>query len=199
VHDGFYLRMGAGLGGGRASISTDTDSSASAPNFVVGGAGLGLNLWIGGTPWNGIAIGGMISGQGFSDGDVRVEGDRTDEGMDGSVGMLGMFIDAFPDAQRGLHFGGALGLAGISAQADSQDFEDATGVGDFESGGLGASMWVGYMGFVGAEWSLGGMLQLTGAVTRKEEDRDLPGGGSETLIQGASAYGVTLSFTALYH
>lgn len=187
VHDGFYLRLGAGLGGGRASISTDRSNS---PDFAVGGAGLTGNLWIGGTPWSGVALGGLLSFQQLRDGDVRVEGDRSDEGMDGGLFMLGMFIDAFPDPQRGLHVGGSLGLAGINARADSHVLEDDFGLDDFNAGGLGASAWIGYMGFVGPEWSLGGMLQLSGAVARSEEDN---------VTREASAGSLSVSFTALYH
>src|SRR5688500_6918148 len=48
VHVGFYLRMAAGVGGGHGSVS----------DFSVDGLGLALNLWIGGTPGPGIAVGG---------------------------------------------------------------------------------------------------------------------------------------------
>jgi hypothetical protein len=187
VHDGFYLRLGVGLGGGSASISTDRDR---APNFELGGVGLAANLWLGGTPWRGIAIGGLASLQGMNEGDTVVEGDETDEGMNGGVLMLAPFIDAFPDPQRGLHFGGALGLAFMSAKAKSKDLEQQFRVEDYEGGGLGLSGWIGYMGWVGQEWSLGGLLQLTGFVTAKEEDG---------LKRQGSGGTVNLSFSALYH
>jgi hypothetical protein len=187
VHDGFYLRLGLGLGGGSTSISTNRDS---APNFELGGAGLAGNLWLGGTPWRGIAIGGLISLQGMNEGDTVVEGDETDEGMNGGMLMLAPFIDAFPDPQRGLHFGGALGLAFMSAKAKSKDLEQRFLVKDYEGGGLGLSGWIGYMGWVGQEWSLGGLLQLTGFVTANEEDGLKRQGTGGTL---------NISFSALYH
>jgi hypothetical protein len=187
VHDGFYLRLGAGVGGGAASVSTNRNSS---PNFELGGAGLAGNLWVGGTPWSGVAIGGLLSFQGMGDGDVRVEGDGSGEGMNGSMALLGLFIDAFPDPLRGLHFGGAVGLAGIGGRSESHALEDDHGVADLEAGGLGASAWVGYMGFVGPQWSLGGMLQLTGAATAQEQDG---------VTRRASGGALSLSFTALYH
>ena len=58
-------------------------------------------------------------------------------------------------------------------------------------GGLGASAWLGYMGFVGPEYSMGGLLQLSGYASRKAESNDLE--------RKASGYAVSLSFSALYH
>jgi hypothetical protein len=186
VHDGFYLRLGLGLGGGGASISTDQQASK---NYEIGGAGVASNLWIGGTPWSGIAIGGLLSFQQVSDGDVEAEGRSTDEGMEGGLTQLGMFIDAFPDPQRGLHFGGALALMGINTRADAKALEDQD-VEEYSAGGLGGSAWIGYMGFVGAEWSLGGMLQLSYGFTRRDD---------EGLTRQASGGALSISFTALYH
>lgn len=188
VHDGFYLRMAAGLGGGHGKISTDRNS---VPNFGVGGAGLALNLWIGGTPWRGVALGGMLSLQGMHDGNTVVEGQKTGLGSQGQLILLAPFIDVFPDPLRGLHVGGALGLAGFGTKADSHALEDADpSVKDYNGGGLGASAWIGYMGFVGPEWSLGGMLQLTAFATEKK-DADVD--------RKASGYALSLQFSALFH
>jgi hypothetical protein len=190
VHDGFYLRLGLGLGGGRIGLSTNQDSSL---NYELGGPGVATNIWIGGTPWSGITLGGLLSFQQVNDGDVEAEGDSTDEGMEGSLAQIGMFIDAFPDPQRGLHFGGALALMGITTKGDAKELADQ-GVDDYNAGGLGGSAWVGYMGFVGADWSLGGMLQLTYGFTRKEEEND-----NGNLTREASGGALSISFTALYH
>jgi hypothetical protein len=110
--------------------------------------------------------------------------------MNGGAVLLAPFIDAFPDPQRGLHFGGALGLAVMSAKAKSKDLEQQFRVEDYEGGGFGLSGWIGYMGWVGPEWSLGGLLQLTGVVTAKEED------GLKRQGTGGT---VNVSFSALYH
>ena len=187
VHDGFYLRIAAGLGAGHLNVSTD---SHQANDFAVGGAGLGLNLWLGGTPWRGVALGGLMMLQGINDSSTRVAGHSTHETMNGSVLLLGPFIDAFPDPMRGLHVGGSLALAGFNAKAQGDNLELVHQVKDYNSGGLGASAWVGYMGFVGPEWSLGGLLQVTALATSKTED---------DIKRNASGYALTLSFTALYH
>lgn len=187
VHDGFYLRLAAGIGGGHGSVSSD---DRGVPHFDAGGPGLALNLWIGGTPWRGVALGGLLSAQGLGESNAEVEGRETDEGMNAGMLLVGPFIDAFPDPQRGLHLGGSLGLAAFSARADSQVLEDQLDVVDYNGGGLGASAWVGYMGFVGPEWSMGGLLQLSGFATGETKD---------DVERRASGYTLSLSLSALFH
>jgi hypothetical protein len=187
VHDGFYLRLGAGLGGGHASISAD---KGNGKNFGMGGGGAALNLWVGGTPWRGIALGGMGSYQGLSDSDTVLEGQKTGLGTNGSTFLVGPFIDAFPDPLRGLHVGGSLSLAFLNVKSDSHALQNA-GFANYNAGGLGGSAWIGYMGWVAPEWSLGGMLQLSGYTTRKKEDNGLDRSGS--------GWDLSLSFTALFH
>lgn len=184
VHDGFYLRLGAGVGGGRASVSGD------AANYGVGGAGLALNLWIGGTPWRGIALGGLASYQGMSDGDTVVEGQETGLGSSGGMFLVGPFVDAFPDPMRGLHFGGSLGLALLGTKGDSRLLDNSLRAKDYSGGGLGGSVWIGYMGWVGPEFSLGGLLQLSGYGTGENKD---------SLERRASGWALSVSLTALYH
>jgi hypothetical protein len=187
VHDGFYLRLGAGIGAGHLNVSSHSDA---ANDFSIGGAGLALNLWVGGTPWRGVALGGMLHIQGISDSNVEVAGANSHETMNGGVGYLAPFIDAFPDPLRGLHVGGSLGLAGFNARADGNALEQAHRVKDYESTGFGGSAWVGYMGWVGPEWSMGGMLQLTVMRVRQDED---------DVERVGSGYTLALTFSALYH
>lgn len=186
VHDGFYLRLAAGIGGGHASISNDS----GGPNFGMGGAGLALNLWIGGTPWRGIALGGMASGQVINDGNTVVEGRETQLGSGGGLFMVGPFVDVFPDPLRGLHFGGSLALAALNAKGDSHVLRDTLAVRDYSGAGLGASAWIGYGGWVGQEFSLGGLVQLSGFGTGQKEDG---------VDRKASGWTLSLSLTALYH
>lgn len=188
VHDGFYLRIGGGLGLGLGSVSTDSNKSN---DFEIGGVGADLNCWIGGTPTPGVAMGGLISYHGIQDGSVEVDGNETEQSLNATLAMLGFFVDVFPDPQRGLHFGGSLGLAGLRTNGHSNDLkEPPLNAPDYDGGGLGVSAWIGYMGFVGPEWSLGGMLQMTGAITGKEEDG---------IKRQGSAGVLSLSLTALYH
>jgi hypothetical protein len=187
THDGFYLRVALGLGGGHINVSTDSNT---ANNFSFGGAGLSFNGMVGATPWRGVAIGGLLGLQAMAESDARVDGRRSGQELSGSTFLLGPFVDIFPDPLRGLHFGASLDLAAIAAKAKSKELDETFKVKDYNAGGFGGSAWVGYMGFVGANWSMGGMLQLS--AVRAQEDKD-------DVKRLGSGYAVSLNFSALYH
>lgn len=186
VHDGFYLRLAAGIGGSHVNVSADTGAS----DFKVGGPGLALNLWIGGTPWRGVALGGQLGLQGIGDSNTVVNGAESHQDMSAGYFYVGPFIDAFPDPMRGLHIGGSLGLVALGARGSGNVLETQYRVKDYNAGGLGASAWVGYMGWVGPEFSLGGMLQLSVFGTGNDKQ--------DSIDRKASGYSLSLSFTALY-
>ncbi|HKO51289.1 MAG TPA: hypothetical protein VJV79_26450, partial [Polyangiaceae bacterium] len=177
---GFYLRMAAGLGLAGALISSD---SKSIGDYSFGGGAGAFDLWIGGTPTPGLAMGGALSGFAMSSAKRSIDGTSVSGDTAGSSGMLGFFVDVFPDPARGLHFGGAFGLAsGVAEVKDSGR--------RFEGGGLGLEAWGGYDLWVSTQWSLGGMLRFMGSVTREDKDN---------VVYQASLGVATLSFTALYH
>lgn len=180
LHDGFYLRLAVGLGLGGALVSSD---SKSIGDYSFGGGAGAFDVWIGGTPISGLAMGGVLSGLGLGSTERSVDGNRISGDVSGSTGMLGYFVDVFPDPRRGLHFGGALGFA--SAQAEVKDSGR-----QFQGGGLGLQAWGGYDFWVTSQWSVGGMLRFIGSVTREDD-----AGVAYRTSLGA----VTLSFTALYH
>jgi len=186
VHGGFYLRLAAGVGGSHVNVTADPGAS----DFKVGGPGLALNLWIGGTPARGLAIGGMAGLQGIGDSNVVINGRESKRDMSAGFVYLGPFIDAFPDPLRGLHLGGSLGLVAFKANGAGDELRTA-GVRDYNAGGLAASAWVGYMGWVGPEFSLGGLLQLTVLGTGNDKQ--------DEIDRKASGYALNVAFTALYH
>jgi hypothetical protein len=179
LHDGFYLRMAGGLAVSGALVATDSKSVSDYSFRGVGGA---LDLWIGGTPTPGLAMGAALSVLWLDSSRTQVNGQSISDNVTASTGLLGYFVDAFPDPERGLHFGGALGLA--SAAVDVNDSQK------FRGGGLGLEAWGGYDFWVTPQWSLGGLLRLMGSVTREDK---------ESVSYQASMGGGTLSFTALYH
>jgi hypothetical protein len=179
LHDGFYLRMAVGIALSGALVATD---SKSVSDYSFQGAGAALDLWIGGTPTPGLAMGAALSLLGLEAAKTHVDGKTVSEQVNANMGMLGYFVDAFPDPARGLHFGGALGLA--------SNLVEANDIKRFGGGGLGLQAWGGYQFWVSPEWSLGGMLRVMGSVTREEKD---------SVTYQASMGGGTLSFTALYH
>lgn len=171
------MALGIGLGGAR--VSTD---STSVPDYTFAGSGGALDLWLGGTPIPGLALGGALTGFGIGSDRRRAEGETIYGDLTGSTGMVGFFADAFPDPEAGFHFGGALGLA--SASSEIKDGRK------FEGSGLGLQAFGGYDFWVGEQWTIGGMARLMGSLTRETRD----GTKYETSLGG-----FTLSFTALYH
>ncbi len=180
LHDGFYLRMGLGLAYSGALVSSD---SKSVGDYNFAGAGGTLDLWLGGTPTPGLALGAALSAVTVNSSSRRVSGQSISGDVSGSTGLLGFFVDVFPDPGRGFHFGGALGVA--SGQAEIKGSGRT-----YAGGGLGLEAWTGYDFWVSPEWSLGGALRFMGSVTRQDTD---------TVKYESSIGGASLSFTALYH
>jgi len=177
VHDGFYTRVDLGFGSVRATVSSpysDVDHSGNADS-------LGFDLMVGGSPSPGVAVGGAL----MLDSGVSATFDTEVGRIESDVGtaLLGAFIDGFPNARKGFHLGGALGL--VSARLSTRNV-----AGFRNSHGVGLSAWAGYDAWVADEWSLGGLLRLNG--TRTQADVD---GHSETMGTGS----VELMLTALYN
>ncbi|MEP7051321.1 MAG: hypothetical protein ABJB12_13255 [Pseudomonadota bacterium] len=180
LHDGFYLRMGLGLAYSGALVSSD---SKSLGDYSFAGGGVAFDLWLGGTPTPGLALGAALSGVGLNSSSRRASDQSISGAVSGSTGLLGFFADVFPDPERGFHFGGALGVAsGLAKPKDS-------GM-TYEGGGIGLEAWTGYDFWVGQQWSLGGAVRFIGTVTRQDTD---------TVKYETSMGGMSLSFTALYH
>jgi len=179
-HDGFYLRVSAGAGYRGASVSSD---SAAHSDYSLNGAGISLDLLVGGTPSPGLAIGGALTLESVSDGDVDVDGAPNVSSGSGGLLLVGAFIDGFPMANRGFHLGALAGLAGGGFQRKGEDEE-------FSGGGLGGAVWIGHGFWVAPDWTLGFDLKVDGAAMRDN---------SGDADQGSSMYGLSLLFSALYH
>jgi len=172
--------MALGLGVGGALVSSD---SKSIGDYSFGGGAAAFDLWLGGTPAAGLSMGAALSGLGMGSKQLSIDGQRASGDVAGSTGLLGYFVDVFPDPERGLHFGGALGLASGAAKVQNSGRE-------FRGGGLGLQAWGGYEVWVSPQWSLGGLLRFMGSVTREDD---------ASVAYEASIGAATLSFTALYH
>jgi hypothetical protein len=174
-HDGFYTRLNLGILSGRTYVSTDRSTHA---DYSVGGGGLGLDLMVGGTPSGGLATGGALSLSGFGHA----------SGSGGDYLLVGGFVDGFPSAARGLHFGGELGLA-LTQTSRKDDVDELRGA------GLGMAVWLGHGFWVGDDWSLGGLLRFSGALTRGTND-SVPG---DSVDLGGTTHSVALMFSVVYH
>lgn len=174
-HDGFYLRttLSFGLYGGGQSAGDDD----AQRDVDIDGSGLDVSVLVGGTPSPGLAVGGGLQLGSLLRPDFDEQGDALATRNVGFL-LLGPFVDGFPKANGGWHLGGMVGLAGLGETAVS----DA-------SAGFGGAAWVGYDTWVGADWSLGGMLRFTALATTGDDPAD----------HSASLLGVSLGLSVLYH
>jgi hypothetical protein len=180
VHDGFYFRGALGLGVLAAEFE---DDGASDQTVETSRGSVSLDLLIGGSPDRGIAIGGALLSEAIGGAKYEVDGTEVADGTV-LVGVLGAFVDGFPDPRRGLHIGGALGFSNVTAE------ELGPGGDNLEMAGLGGAVWVGYDFWVASEWSMGPLLRLTATANQdRHDDADVT----------AITRSISLSFTALYH
>jgi hypothetical protein len=186
VHDGFYLRLNIGVG----TYGVQYEDSLHAA-----GGSLALDLLVGGSPSRGVAVGGLLISDYGPNYKLR-QNDREIGDLNVETGLIGAFIDGFPNPKGGWHVGGALGLAAITS--DGKQAGSATalalGLGRDEStrldAGLGGAAWAGYDAWVGDEWSVGGLLRFAAAYGRSQHS-------GQNLDSRSAA--LTLMFTALYH
>lgn len=180
VHDGFYLRVG--LGTGALGVSLDDDVLDST--LESSGMDLALDLRIAGTPSAGLVIGGALFAHALPS--AKLESNGRDTGLDPSigVGLLGPFIEGFPDPRGGFYLGGCIGLARVQYSELGPASERR------ESSGFGGAAWLGYDIWVAEQWSLGPSLRLTSTITRDTAD----GADLTTTTRG-----LTLTLSGLYH
>lgn len=163
LHEGFYLRTSVGFGDYRASFS---DGNHSGQDFTERGNSLSLDLLIGGSPSPGISVGGALLLEPLFGADYERSGNGLGSHGGSSV-LIGPFIDGFPDATKGWHLGGMMGLAGLSFQN-----VNATAGKTTTAGGLGGAAWFGYDFWVGAEWAIGPQLRLMAMRTSETKSGD---------------------------
>jgi hypothetical protein len=177
-HDGFYLRLG--LGGGLVRSEVDFDTGAISEEVKARGAGVALEIALGGTVAPGLVIGGGIYSVSIarttwhSDAARERSEDGDDEitGGEGAISVLGVVIDFYPNPRGGFHVQGGLGIGALALEND----KDSNFPGeDWEGGGGGLMLGAGYEFWVSDQWSLGGIarvLAMSGKLRGSESDRD---------------------------
>ena len=183
LHDGFYLRFALGGGGFNAKGTYDVSSNAFLSANTISGGGLAVDFAIGGSPVPGLVLGGELFGQQLSKPTIKYDS-GTNITLDGNAtfGLLGPFIDWYPNPEGGFHVGGMLGLASLSLT----DTNDVTRAADH---GGGAALSVGYDFWVGRQLSLGILGKAFGGSVTNDQN-----GIKETY----SVSGGSLLFSILY-
>lgn len=180
VHDGFYLRVGLGTG----PLGLTLDDDRTDQKFETGGFDLSLDLRIGGTPSAGVVIGGALFAHALTSADLEERGRSTGLDPNVGVGLIGPFLEGYPDDRSGLYGGGALGLARVQYSELGPDREQT------ETAGFGLAVWIGYDIWVGDEWSIGPALRFMSTITSNN---------SEAQDLTTTTRGLTLSFSGTYH
>jgi hypothetical protein len=163
LHNGFYLRGGIG-----ASFISGTVSNADARADFSGdirGAGMAFDLAIGGTPVPGLVLGFGIYG--------NLTPVPTLESL-GETGELvsvveGPMIDVYPTPTKGIHLQAAAGVGLVHWSRGAGSIVQVPGVA-YTGGGFGMMLGAGYQGWIGRQWSLGGMFRINWQSTRLEPE-----------------------------
>ena len=182
-HDGFYLRLGFGIG----FMNTTGEANLPSPELKVTGTGFTGEFLIGGTPAPGFVIGGGTMGFTVFNPKVEVDGQEQSRTTDAlNLSMIGLFVDVYPDPKQGLHIQGMVGYAQLSSDETDSD--------DERPEGLGLSVGVGYEAWVGEQWGIG----ILGKVAYASTKIDGSVGGLSADITYASV-APALLFTATLH
>ena len=122
-----------------------------------------LELYLGGMPIPGLAIGGFLSGASAIGPTVRINGLRVSSSDTGlTLVTIGPYIDFYPNPHKGFHVLGTLGFARLTARFDDGAISASdSGTGFTLGGGIGYDWWV------SPDWTLGILGRLTFADTSR--------------------------------
>lgn len=197
LHDGFYLRMALGVGNLNATISPKGSGSDSK----LSGSGLAIDFSIGGAVIPGFVIGGRISGLNAYNPTLEDGTGSSTKNVDLTMSMLQIFTDIYPMPSKGLHFLGGAGPATLSfTQRVASSSVYASEV-QTSSNGFGMTLGGGWEGWVGQQWSIGGMLLLNWAWMDYESPLPVVSGSTvnASIDNKVKAFSPSLMFTATFN
>jgi hypothetical protein len=168
VHDGFQFRGAVGFG------YLDTSTSDNSSIHGIDGS---FELYFGGMPVRGLAIGGFLSdanapGPGVTLGNVTA----SDNSSSLNLFTIGPYIDWYPHAHEGFHILGTLGYANVRFSVD-----EGNGSASNSSGGVTIGGGIGYDWWVARDWSIGILGRMTFAHTSQTV-----AGGSVVVVNGTN-------------
>jgi hypothetical protein len=196
-HDGFYLRLGVGLGYSRMSLRDAGDDSVESSTLA--GLAIPLELAMGGTPAPGLVIGIGSYGAGIPSPKAQ-NGDQALVTENSQVfATIGPFIDYYFLPDRGFHAQAAFGyaVAPFTFRDDREGYETKG-----EPKGWAAMLGVGWESWVGEQWGIGALARVQYArlnldeITQEDDGDELD--SSEVDFTGHLLFPALL-FTATLH
>jgi hypothetical protein len=163
VHDGFYLRLGAGFGGVGGSSTPD----AGGPSTSMKGGTISSEIALGGTVAPGLVFGGGVYSMIVPSPKYTPDGGTEVDAGAHHIAGFGPMIDWYFDPTKGGHLQAGLLLAtGVVSQKDNTP--GAKGFGGALMIGGGYEFWV------GEQWSIGPLARITAyRIGMKTDDLDI--------------------------
>lgn len=169
-HTGFYLRLGAGVGG--FGDSMQVQGSGVYSGTATGGTG-SLELGLDGAIKPGLIIGGAVYSETMVNPTISINGlNVASDYQVGTLGLLGPFIEWYLNPNKGFHLGGALCAARITLSDDKGVIQTNSILGG------GAVVDIGYEWAIADAWGIGVMGRLIGAGLSDGQTHHDVGGGS---------------------
>jgi outer membrane autotransporter protein len=149
THDGFFLRMGLNVGPLKSTQKLEFNGEQFGEDAKISGLTSGFDLMLGGTPVDGLVIGGALIATNSSD--PTVESGGVERTANGSFifGGIGVFANYYLDPAEGLHFQGLLGFGSLDFVNENGSSAGNDPTGTFVGLGVGYDFWV------SDEWSIG--------------------------------------------
>ena len=163
-HDGFYLRLAAGVGGGVDRLEgsfpdygfPDEDGRAGRTySFAVPN-----ELAVGYTVVPGVVVGAGIYDSVWLAPKADARGPLDYEFATSQMALLGPTVDAYPLPRKGWHVQGSLGVATLNMGFGSTGFATPRPAQAHVTVGGGFALGAGYEWFVAEQWSVGFLLRM---------------------------------------
>jgi hypothetical protein len=162
------VRFALGGGGFSAKGGPQSTNGTSLPDFTISGGGMGMDFAIGGTPSPGLVLGGEFFFQQATKPNVDYNGTSVQAQNNANFGLLGPFIDWYPDPSGGFHLGAMIGISVLTvSDQNGNTVSDGNGNQASERGGGGAFS-IGYDFFVSPQFSLGVLGKLFGGTVSSD-------------------------------
>jgi hypothetical protein len=163
-HDGFYLRLGIGLGYSYMSLRNAGDDSTDSSSLA--GLAIPLELAMGGTLAPGWVLGIGSYGAGIPSPRAKNGDEALDTENSQVFSTIGPFIDYYFLPDRGFHAQAAFGfaMAPFTFRDDGEGYETKG-----EPKGWTAMLGVGWESWVGEQWGIGALARIQYARLKLDE------------------------------